>query len=156
MIVAGLLFLLLGFVNKFGGIFEISTEYKKWTVPIGLFVLVTGLVLHFSTPSGLNISSNNLSGNSVLAEPSESTPTPTSSSITSEISPNPDEVQAVIIDPEGYVNVRSGQGIEYNIIARIDEGEIFYTTPQQSSWWPVRTIDDKLGYMHQSRIRVQE
>lgn len=65
------------------------------------------------------------------------------------------EVQAVINDPEGFANVRSEPEIQSNTIARVLEGESFYTIPQQSDWWPVRTKDNKLGYMHRSRIRVR-
>lgn len=49
--VAGLLFLLLGFVTKLGGFIEVSREQKRWTIPIGLLVLTIGLVLHSKTPA---------------------------------------------------------------------------------------------------------
>ncbi|NET38703.1 MAG: SH3 domain-containing protein [Cyanothece sp. SIO1E1] len=65
------------------------------------------------------------------------------------------EVQAIIDDPDGYTNVRSGPGTQHEIIARVFEGEVFYTAPQPDDWWPVRTKDNKLGYMHISRIEVQ-
>ena len=65
------------------------------------------------------------------------------------------EVQAKINDPDGYTNIRSGPGIDYETVARVVDNEIFYTIPQQSDWWPVRTKDDKLGYMHRSRISLQ-
>lgn len=52
MIVAGLFFLTLGFVNKIGGIIEVSSEQRKWTIPIGLFVLIIGLIINsFPSPS---------------------------------------------------------------------------------------------------------
>ncbi len=52
LIVAGLLIIILGFVTKIGGIIEVSREQKKFTIPIGLFVLVLGIVLNFaSTPT---------------------------------------------------------------------------------------------------------
>lgn len=52
LILAGLLFLLLGFVNKLGGIIEVSSEQKRWTIPIGLLILTIGLVLYFTpTPT---------------------------------------------------------------------------------------------------------
>ena len=53
LILAGLLFLLLGFVNKLGGIIEVSSEQRKLTIPIGLLVLTIGLVLNF-IPSNNN------------------------------------------------------------------------------------------------------
>lgn len=66
------------------------------------------------------------------------------------------EVQAVINDPDGYTNVQSDPGTQYSTVARIVEGEIFYAIPQQNDWWPVRTKDNELGYMHRSRIKVQD
>jgi hypothetical protein len=64
------------------------------------------------------------------------------------------EVQAVN-DPEGFTNVRAEPEVQSNTIARVLEGESFYTISQQSDWWPVRTKDNKFGYMHRSRIRVR-
>ncbi len=51
LIFAGLLFILLGFVSKLGGIIEVSTEQKRWTIPVGLLVLAIGLVLSFVSSS---------------------------------------------------------------------------------------------------------
>lgn len=49
LIVAGLLIIILGFVTKIGGIIEVSREQKKFTIPIGLFLLVLGIVLNFTS-----------------------------------------------------------------------------------------------------------
>src|SRR5215210_6185831 len=49
------------------------------------------------------------------------------------------ESQAVINDPDGYTNVRSGPGTHYGIVARVVDGEIFYVVYQQGSWWQGRT-----------------
>ncbi len=67
------------------------------------------------------------------------------------------EVKVVINDPDGYTNVRSGQGASYGIIERINESEVFYAIPQKNSdWWPIRTADGKYGYIHRSRIKIQD
>jgi hypothetical protein len=50
LVLAGLIFILLGFVTKIGGIIDVSPEQKRWTIPIGLFVLFIGLALNFATP----------------------------------------------------------------------------------------------------------
>lgn len=174
LIVAGLFFLLLGFVSKLGGIIEVSSEQKKLTIPIGLLVLTIGLVLYFSPSPDLNRSSSSpgvtsasessptptlsppTSNNSGVAPTAESTPTPTLSPLASGASPRSDEVEAVIDDPDGYTNIRSGQGTQYSIIARANEGEVFYAIPRQTDdWWAVRTKDNKYGYMHRSRIKMQ-
>ncbi|NET16830.1 MAG: hypothetical protein F6K08_30470 [Okeania sp. SIO1H6] len=49
LIVAGLLIIILGFVTKIGGLIEVSREQKKFTIPIGLFLLVLGIVLNFAS-----------------------------------------------------------------------------------------------------------
>ncbi|NEP91103.1 MAG: DUF2905 domain-containing protein [Okeania sp. SIO2C2] len=49
LIVAGLLIIILGFVTKIGGIIEVSREQKRFTIPIGLFLLVLGIVLNFAS-----------------------------------------------------------------------------------------------------------
>lgn len=56
LIVAGLFFLLLGFVSKLGGIIEVSPEQKRLTIPIGLLVLTIGLLLNFTPARSLNTS----------------------------------------------------------------------------------------------------
>lgn len=45
---AGLLFLLLGFVTKLGGVIEVQPNQKRLTIPIGLLLLTFGLVLNFT------------------------------------------------------------------------------------------------------------
>lgn len=84
------------------------------------------------------------------------TPEPLPTLVPQEISPVIGEVLAVIDDPDGYTNVRSGQGSQYSTIDRVVEGEVFFTIPQQADWWPVRTKGNKMGYMHRSRIRLEE
>ncbi len=51
LILAGLLFLLLGVVTKIGGIIEVSPEQKRWTLPLGLFILAIGLAFYFTSRS---------------------------------------------------------------------------------------------------------
>ena len=47
LIVSGLFFLLLGFVNKVGGVIEVDPSQRKWIIPVGLFLLIVGLVITF-------------------------------------------------------------------------------------------------------------
>lgn len=174
LIVAGLFFILLGFISKLGGMIEVSSEQKKFTIPIGLLVLTIGLVLYFDpsldsvspgSSSGVPLTSE-LTPTPTLSSPvsnsseeisaAEPTPTPALSPSASETFPISNEVDATIDDPDGYTNIRSGQGTQYSIIARVNEGEVFYTIPQQSNdWWPVRTKDNRYGYLHRSRIKLQ-
>jgi hypothetical protein len=61
---------------------------------------------------------------------------------------------AVIDDPDGYTNVRSGPSASFPIVARVDQGEVFTTYSQPGEWWQVRTADSRVGFMARSRIRV--
>jgi hypothetical protein len=61
--------------------------------------------------------------------------------------------KAVINDPDGYTNIRDGRSVNYNIVARIYENEIFYAYPSNTSnWYPVITKNGTQGYVHNSRI----
>lgn len=48
---AGLFFLLIAFVTKIGGIIEVAPDQKKFSIFIGLFLLIFGIVLSLSNPS---------------------------------------------------------------------------------------------------------
>ncbi len=63
--------------------------------------------------------------------------------------------RAVINDPDGFTNVRQGKSASSDILARVQDGEIFYTYPQKESWWRIRTASGVVGYMHNSRVRLQ-
>lgn len=61
--------------------------------------------------------------------------------------------KAIINDPDGYTNVREGESVNYNIITKIFENEVFYAYPSISSnWYPVITQNGTKGYVHNSRI----
>lgn len=62
------------------------------------------------------------------------------------------DLRAVIQDPDGFTNVRSGPSLEDDVVARVYRGEIFETFRQEGSWWQVRTQDRVVGFMHVSRI----
>ncbi len=58
LILAGLLFLVLGVVTKIGGFIEVSPEQKSWTLPLGLGILAIGLAFNFmSKPVGAPVAS---------------------------------------------------------------------------------------------------
>lgn len=65
--------------------------------------------------------------------------------------------KAVINDPDGYTNVRKGQGSGTAIVGRINDGEVFYVQKlSNNSWWPVylQKNGTRLGYMHKSRVSI--
>ena len=123
---------------------------KSWwqTVP----GILTGLAAVITATAGLIVALQQVG---ILDKTDVKNSVP-SNSISPKLDLLPDEVKAVINDPDGYTNVRFGQGTKYDIITRVTEGEIFYTIPQKTTdWWPVRTTDGKHGYMHSSRIKIQ-
>jgi Bacterial SH3 domain len=61
---------------------------------------------------------------------------------------------ASIQDPDGFTNVRRAPSVTSDVIARVYEGEVFYTFRQGSNWWQVRTRERVVGYMHVSRIHL--
>lgn len=60
----------------------------------------------------------------------------------------------IINDPDGYTNVRSGKGIEYNVLTKIYEGEVFSVESNNENWWPVITKSGVRGYVHKSRVAI--
>ncbi|MBW4536176.1 MAG: hypothetical protein KME09_19755 [Pleurocapsa minor HA4230-MV1] len=48
LILVGLFIIVLAFVVKIGGVIEVSSEQRRWAIPVGLFVLIIGLVLNLS------------------------------------------------------------------------------------------------------------
>ena len=61
--------------------------------------------------------------------------------------------KAVINDPDGFTNVREGKSVNYSIVTKIYEHEVFYAYPSSNSnWYPVITNDGIKGYVHNSRI----
>ena len=61
---------------------------------------------------------------------------------------------AVIDDPDGFTLVRSQRSAFSQVVARVEQGEPFYTYTQDGNWWQVMTAGGKVGYMHVSRIKV--
>ena len=129
LIASGLLFLLLGFVNKLGGFIEVSREQKRLTVPIGLLVLTTGLTLSVIGPSGMERTSP-------------------------QVGLKTNYVRAITNDPNPPTNLRNGPGSNYDIVTRVQKGEVFFVDLQSSGeWLPVKTSDNQYGYIHKPLVR---
>lgn len=60
-----------------------------------------------------------------------------------------------IDDPDGYTNMRSGKGTNYEVIEKIMEDDIFdYYPTNESNWWKVKNLTTcNEGYVHKSRIQ---
>lgn len=63
---------------------------------------------------------------------------------------------AVIEDPDGFTNIRAGQGSNTQIVGKVLEGEKFLTYKQPGQWWRVRKADGTTGYMFRKYIRLVE
>jgi hypothetical protein len=59
---------------------------------------------------------------------------------------------AEVNDPDGYTNIRSGKGTDYNILGTVKVGETFYVLHNTGVWWQVKTKTGIIGYVHSSRI----
>jgi len=64
------------------------------------------------------------------------------------------EVRATVVDPDGWTNLRAGPSASSAIVARVNEGEVFWTRPRDGLWWRVRTASGVEGYVHRSRVRL--
>lgn len=63
---------------------------------------------------------------------------------------------AVIDDPDGFTNIRSGQSTKAAIVGKVLEGEKFLTYKQPGQWWRVRKADGTTGFMFRKYIRLVE
>lgn len=65
---------------------------------------------------------------------------------------------ARINDPDGYTNVRNGQGVEFPIITTLDKDDLFYCEKTNSEWLKIialKWIDSKQieGFVHRSKVQ---
>ena len=58
-----------------------------------------------------------------------------------------------ISDPDGYTNVREGKSTSSKIITTVDSGLPIRVLDTTGNWWQVMTRDNKIGYIHKSRIK---
>ena len=66
---------------------------------------------------------------------------------------------AIISDPDGFTNVRSGQGIEFSVIDTIKKDEFFYCDlTEKGEWIKILPMKSKQieGYIHRSGIQLVE
>jgi hypothetical protein len=66
----------------------------------------------------------------------------------------PGQERGVINDPDGFTNLRAGQGADSAVVAKVKVGEVFeFESGEGSEWWKVSLASGKSGWMHFSRIR---
>jgi len=139
--------------------FEEQSKSKSWwqTIP-GILGGVAGIITSTATLV-VALSQIGLIGNSTTEDTDQSSSTvqPVEEKQVVEGLPASLEMKAVVVDPDDdYVNIRAKQSLESQIIARVEVGEIVHTIPQSGEWWPVRTQSDRYGYIHKSRIALDE
>ncbi len=64
---------------------------------------------------------------------------------------------AIVVDPDGYANVRGGPSTQARILGRVDDADVVMTLERVSrdreTWTQVVTRGGTRGYMHASRLR---
>ena len=67
---------------------------------------------------------------------------------------------AIIIDKDGFTNVREGKSTNSPIVGRINKGEFFTFKGTGEHWWEINKTFDKdsgwvevTGFVHKSRIQ---
>jgi hypothetical protein len=69
---------------------------------------------------------------------------------------------ARVIDKDGFTNVRSGQGLSFDIVDKVTTNDFFYCeTRDKSDWLRVKLFkwysgDQVTGFIHKSRIQIIE
>lgn len=64
----------------------------------------------------------------------------------------------IINDPDGYTNIRRGQGVDHEVVGRIEEADQFkYYPNKRSDWWKIETMpyfgEPVIGFVYKSRIQ---
>jgi hypothetical protein len=66
----------------------------------------------------------------------------------------PSVENAVVNDPDGYLNVRSGPGKEYQIIGIVNNGEYIDIYTSDGDWLLIKANDKLTGYVYKNRIKL--
>jgi len=64
------------------------------------------------------------------------------------------KTKAVIRDPDGYSNVREVPSLQARVIATARDGETVDVVGQERDWVKVSLANGTVGYIHESRVRV--
>jgi hypothetical protein len=66
-----------------------------------------------------------------------------------------DNTTFTIQDKDGYTNLRSGKGTNFQIIEKINSGSEIMILDHNGDWWQVVTKSGKKGYVHKSKIQKE-
>lgn len=96
--------------------------------------------------AGVTLSPAFVSPNDVLSS-SAAGPSPKSLETTA-------KTKAVIRDPDGYANVREVPSLQARVIATARDGETVDVLGQERDWVKVGLANGSVGYIHESRVRM--
>ena len=63
------------------------------------------------------------------------------------------KIFGIIVDPDGYTNMREESNTKSKVICKIYEGNKFLILDKSKNWWKIKH-NGMLGYMHKSRIKI--
>ena len=163
-ILAGIVFLLIAVVGNVSGKIEPGTKGRVVSGIIGFTFVAIGFTIYLiskQTPTPLSAQTvqEQLVQKHQIEAPATSAETRLPKDIVS-VERHGSELdklftlRAVIDDPDGYTNVRSMKSASSDIVTKVHQDEEFYTYKQDGNWWQIRTKDEKIGYMHISRIKL--
>lgn len=63
------------------------------------------------------------------------------------------EYTYVVKDPDGYVNMRSGKGTNFDVVIQVPDGAVVKTSDKDDGDWIYIHYKGKNGYVHRSRLQ---
>jgi len=66
---------------------------------------------------------------------------------------NHTDIYGIIVDPDGYTNMREASNTKSKVICKIYEGNKFLILDKSQNWWKIKYNGD-IGYMHKNRIKI--
>ncbi|WP_213278463.1 SH3 domain-containing protein [Chryseobacterium indologenes] len=68
---------------------------------------------------------------------------------------NQEKKYSIIIDPDGFTNLRKEKNTSSQILQKIKTGEQVEVLDQNGDWWLVVSKEGKKGYIHKTRIKSE-
>lgn len=68
---------------------------------------------------------------------------------------NQKKIYSIIVDPDGFTNLRKDKNTTSQILQKIKTGEQVEVLDPNGDWWLVVSKEGKKGYVHKSRIKSQ-
>lgn len=62
----------------------------------------------------------------------------------------------IVVDPDGYVNLREEKNTTSKILEKVKTGEKVYGIENVGDWYRVRTIKENIGYIHKNKLKIDE